>query len=62
MLMDCKCGATNRIPSAPVKRYRCGKCSYEFTPADLVRVRIEPPPPPPDELDDYDEENYREEG
>lgn len=62
MLIDCRCGVTNRLPRTVTKRTRCGKCAYEFTPADLVKARVEPPPTPPDDidlddddLDDYDE-------
>lgn len=48
MLLDCSCGATNRIPGASAKLHRCGKCKHVFTPAELTRARQEPPPPKPD--------------
>lgn len=51
MLLDCTCGATNRIPSLPKTRMRCGKCAHVFTPSELCRARIEPPPERPEALD-----------
>ena len=47
MLIDCSCGATNRIPGASAVRHRCGKCKHTFTPQELVKARHEPPPPRP---------------
>lgn len=44
-LLDCPaCKATNRLPSTPTQRMRCAKCKREFGPADLTRIRPEPPP------------------
>lgn len=47
MLLDCRCGTKNRIPSLPTTRVRCGKCKHEFTPSELVKAVHEPPPPKP---------------
>ena len=44
MLLTCTCGATNRIPSLPKQRLRCGKCRHIFAPSDLARAKSEPPP------------------
>lgn len=44
MTLVCQCGVTCKIPSLPTARLRCGKCRREFTPADLVRAKSEPPP------------------
>lgn len=44
MLLTCACGATNRVPSLPTHRLRCGKCKHEFNPAELSKARPEPPP------------------
>lgn len=43
MKLICKCGATNRLPSVPNARIRCGKCKYEFKPTDLVKAVQESP-------------------
>lgn len=45
MLIDCTCGATNRLPGATTKRHQCGKCRHVFTPQELVKARPEPAPP-----------------
>jgi ribosomal protein S27AE len=47
MLIDCRCGQTNRVPGASAKRMRCGKCGHVFTPQELTKARVEPAPPPP---------------
>lgn len=44
MLLTCKCGTTNRIPSLPKGKVRCGKCKIDFGPAELARARPEDPP------------------
>lgn len=56
------CKATNRLPSLPTSRSRCGKCKREFTPADLVKAQPEPPAAfqleeePDRDVDDFFEE------
>lgn len=47
MLLDCRCGTKNRIPSLPKTRVRCGKCRHVFTPAELVKAVHETPLPKP---------------
>jgi DNA-directed RNA polymerase subunit RPC12/RpoP len=57
MLLTCVCGQTNRVPSLPKNRIRCGKCKREFTPRELARAKPEAPPPPfslDNALDDVD--------
>lgn len=45
MILVCKCGVKNRIPSLPGgKRIRCGTCKHVFTPAELTKATLEPPP------------------
>jgi len=48
MLIDCKCGATNRIPGLSAIKHCCGKCKHIFTPLELTKARQEPAPPRPD--------------
>ena len=66
MLLTCTCGKTNRLPSIPKGKIRCGGCRHVFQPAELARCRPEDPPARPepedfelerelDELDDFDE-------
>jgi len=43
MTLTCKCGATNRIPSLPTARVRCGACKHEFQPSELVKAKPEAP-------------------
>ena len=43
MTLTCACGTTNRIPSLPKQRVRCGKCQHVFTPAELTQTKPEPP-------------------
>ena len=51
-LLDCpNCKATNRLPSTPTQRMRCSACKREFKPADLTKIRPEPPPERPTGLD-----------
>jgi hypothetical protein len=55
MLIDCKCGATNKLPPATktgvAARARCGKCKHVFEISELIKARPEPlPPPPPDPM------------
>lgn len=55
MKLACICGASNRIPSIPKSRIRCGACKREFTPTDLVKARSETPDqmnPIPEGLED----------
>lgn len=44
MLISCPCGATNRVPSLPKTKIRCGKCKRTFTPLELAKCRPEDPP------------------
>lgn len=52
MLIDCKCGAVNRLPpmnkAGTSKRARCGKCQHVFGIHELVKARPEAPKPPPE--------------
>lgn len=53
MLIDCSCGATNRVSGLSRQRVRCGKCQHVFTIQELLKARQEPPPPKPElSLDD----------
>lgn len=45
MTLNCPtCGTTNRIPSIPSTKIRCGKCQHVFTPLELSKARPEVPP------------------
>lgn len=55
MLIDCPCGATNRLPGLSAKKFRCGKCQHVFLPMELTKARPEPAPPRP-EAPLFDEE------
>lgn len=50
MLIDCKCGVTNRLPVANTAgmkaRARCGKCKHVFEISELLKARLEAPPAP----------------
>jgi hypothetical protein len=39
MLLTCQCGATNRIPTLPNARVRCGKCQHVFTIGELTQAK-----------------------
>lgn len=43
MIITCRCGQKNRIPSLPTARVRCGKCQHMFTPQELVKAVPEAP-------------------
>jgi hypothetical protein len=57
MLIACSCGVTNRVPSLPKSKIRCGKCQHVFTPLELSKCRPEPPPaavPSSHDIGDYE--------
>jgi hypothetical protein len=54
MLINCACGATNRLPRDMTKsKARCGKCKHVFTPQELVKARPERAP----RVEDFELEN-----
>lgn len=63
MTLTCKCGVTNRIPSLPTTKIRCGNrsCQHEFTPLELAKATPEAPPKfELDIEDDFDPEEDEE--